>query len=362
MKIRQAPEDFVVEELLDLRLEKAGEFRVYELMKRGVDALQALRHVAKSSSVPFNSIGYCGLKDKHALTRQYLSVPRNYELRTLDEPNLKLLFLGYSGNNLSLGDFKANKFTITVRGIRKGELEGVYHKAENLAVPNYFDSQRFGSVVNGDFIIKHVLRNDYETAVKLFLVGELRTDSRLVREDKLLISKSWPDFRGLRLNTLLFERVINEYVKTFDWKKTYEAIPSELRNLFKTSFISYLWNECIKLIIKKNVKKKFLLKREYLLGELIYLKKGFSKVPETFRIGSDDFSRKVLAREGMTINELEGFSFPERKVIVIPQDFFISKPVIDELNGKNNLFKITVSFTLPPGSYATIVLKKIFSL
>lgn len=366
MKLRQLPEDFRVEELIDLTPDKVVEagFRLYVLEKRGVESLHALRHIAKSSNVPFKSIGYAGLKDKHAFTRQYLTVPLKYLLKELSEPNLRVIFHGFTSKGLVLGGLVGNKFSIVVRGVRKGEFEGVYRKAVSVYVPNYYDSQRFGSVVNGDFIAKHVLKGDYEGAVKLFLVGVLKTDSRIAREDKRLMASSWPDFKGLKLNTLLFSRVIDAYVKTRDWRLTYLSIPSELRNLFANALLSYLWNECVKVLLKKYVKKKFLYRIDYSVGSLLFFKKGFSKVPEFFKLGVDDVSLKVLEREGLTLESLKDFNIQERRVIIAPENFSILKPELDEVNdkGKKNFFKITISFTLPPGSYATIVLKRIFNL
>ncbi len=78
----------------------------------------------------------------------------------------------------------------------------------------------------------------------------------------------------------------------------------------------------------------------------------------------------VLSREGVGIEEFNikketenFFKSYERNVIVKPAGFDMSLPEIDELNdnGKNNRFKVTLSFSLPKGSYATVVTKRVFN-
>jgi tRNA pseudouridine13 synthase len=78
----------------------------------------------------------------------------------------------------------------------------------------------------------------------------------------------------------------------------------------------------------------------------------------------------VLFKEGMTLQNLviesdtgNFFKSRPRKVLLIPEDFIISKPIRDEINSKANSqrFKIQISFSLPKGSYATIVTKRLFN-
>ena len=87
-------------------------------------------------------------------------------------PRNKITFLGYADKALELGDLTGNRFDITIRNIRKGELDGIKQKAKNISligVPNYFDSQRFGSVIGNEFIAKHLIKRNYEKAVKIYL-------------------------------------------------------------------------------------------------------------------------------------------------------------------------------------------------
>lgn len=127
------------------------------------------------------------MKDKHAVTKQYLTIPSRYELGTKPEKNMRLSFLGYIDRGLKLGDLEGNRFEITVRDLRKGEIDGPLQKSAGISgigVPNYFDSQRFGSVINKEFIAKWLMKKDYEKAVRIFLTSTTKFESKASKDEK----------------------------------------------------------------------------------------------------------------------------------------------------------------------------------
>ncbi|EHP85469.1 tRNA pseudouridine synthase D TruD [Methanotorris formicicus Mc-S-70] len=81
MKIRQKPEDFIVEEIIDLdkTINEGGECYLYKLTKRNIENLKALSYIAKKFKIPLKEIGYCGLKDRYAITTQYITIPKKME-------------------------------------------------------------------------------------------------------------------------------------------------------------------------------------------------------------------------------------------------------------------------------------------
>ena len=125
MKLRQIPEDFIVEEILDNDIDgiksntDKGSFNLYILKKTNIENLKALSYVSKEFNIPLKDIGYCGLKDRHAITTQYITIPSNYGTLSIDEENLKLNYIKTIKKPLKIGDLKGNKFKITVRGIDK---------------------------------------------------------------------------------------------------------------------------------------------------------------------------------------------------------------------------------------------------
>ena len=160
-------------------------------------------------------------------------------------------------------------------------------------------------------------------------------------------------------------------------------MPSSLKEIMISAYQSYLWNECIKQLLIRKIDKRKLYSIKYNIGSLIFYKSltedEAKNIPQTFKTISDqieptDFEagiiNKVLAREGIALKDFDikkqtgnFFKTHERNVLLKPSDFRISSPVMDELNdrGRKNTFKITLSFVLPKGSYATVITKRIFN-
>ncbi|MCX6670518.1 MAG: tRNA pseudouridine(13) synthase TruD [Euryarchaeota archaeon] len=176
--------------------------------------------------------------------------------------------------------------------------------------------------------------------------------------------------------------VIKEYLKTKDWRAAYRKIPAHLREMYVNAYQSFLWNECIKEILKSSVEKKKLYSVEYAIGSLLFFtnlsEQEREKIPLTFQTISDQmtisnsehhFIDRVLAKEGLRLDDFRiedetgnFFKTRARQVLLIPEDFTIVKPERDELNSKGNVarYKTQVSFSLPKGSYATVVTKRLF--
>ena len=76
-------------ELIDLKLKNDGKYRIYLLEKRHWNTMDALLAIARQNKMAMASIGYGGRKDRHAITYQYISVPKRYDL-SFDMPNVKL--------------------------------------------------------------------------------------------------------------------------------------------------------------------------------------------------------------------------------------------------------------------------------
>ncbi|MBS3176159.1 tRNA pseudouridine(13) synthase TruD [Candidatus Woesearchaeota archaeon] len=387
MKLRQLPEDFKVEEISNLEIKKEkSNFKIYLLEKKSAETFALLDHLAKTNKIPRREFCIAGLKDKHAITKQYVCVPATYDLRIVEGNNFKLTFLGYTDKKMHLGDLWGNKFQIIIRALRKGELDGVKQKAsdlEQIGVPNYFDSQRFGSVVQGTFIAKALMQRKYEQAVKIYLTECSRHELQSIKQDKRLMVERWDKLTTLPIKSPRFRTIIDEYKKTKSWLAAYQKIPANLRELYVSAYQSYLWNECVKELLKRFVDRKKLYIIPYSIGSLLFYKKitlqELEKIPKTFKTISElgnyneiekEIISRVLQGEGISLQDFaikeetgNFFVAHERSVIVKPSHFFCSDPLVDEINdrGKKNFFKFIVSFALPKGSYATIVTKRLFN-
>lgn len=387
MKLRQKQEDFMVEEipLYKPQKEKAV-YRCYLLEKKGIETFALLAHLAKKNKIPREEFGIAGLKDKHAITKQYITLPIKYNLSELREQNCIITEVGYLEKPIKLGDLQGNRFRITIRDIRKGELDGIEQKAatiETYGVPNYFDSQRFGSVIGQEFIAKYIIQKNYEQAAQIFLTKYTRFENKATKDEKRCMERHWPSLQNCRLQNKQLLRVKEAYLRNKDWLAAYKAIPASLREMYVNAYQSYLWNECVKEVLKKAVDKKYLYAVPYCIGSLLFYKRITTgeqeRIPETFQSISDQLQAeeqekevvtKILAREGLTlsqfaIKEATGnfFKTAKRDMLLHPKEFHYVTPEPDECNSGRNKdrFKITVSFTLQKGSYATMITKRLFN-
>lgn len=351
-----------------------------------MDTFDAIRLISKKLRISLYEIGYAGLKDKHGLTKQYISIPAKYNLISKKIENIKLEFIGYYNKKIKIGDLEGNRFTITARNIQKEDILGIYSRAKTISeigVPNYFDSQRFGSVIHNEFIARYLVQKNYEQAVKIFLTKYLKSERKKIKDEKRKILANWKNLGSINVNNKIFKSVINEYIKTKSWLEAYKKIPSNLREMFVNAYQSYLWNECVKETLKKIVGKERLYNIDYNIGSLIFYKKlidvEIKKIPLTFQTISqsmkffsefeEEIIKDVLSKENIDFKDLDieketenFFKTRKREVILKPQGFTISELEIDEINdkGKKNRYKITLSFILPKGSYATVVTKRLF--
>lgn len=118
LKIKVLPEDFVVREKLKIEIKPSGKYKIYLLTKRHWNTVDALRFISKENKIPLEKIGCAGRKDRHALTFQYISVPREYTIN-FNKENVKAQFIGYSDDFVSPLILEGNFFEITIRKLKK---------------------------------------------------------------------------------------------------------------------------------------------------------------------------------------------------------------------------------------------------
>jgi len=149
-ELRSQPADFIVEEQLGFEPEGEGEHHFLWLQKSGLNTEQVARAVARFAEVPIRQVSYSGMKDRHAVTRQWLSVHlpgnRQYDWTGLNSNSLLILNATRHRKKLRRGTHQANLFTIRVRQL-EGEFAELMARVNQLkqgGAPNYFGEQRFG--------------------------------------------------------------------------------------------------------------------------------------------------------------------------------------------------------------------------
>ena len=149
-RIRSTPEDFFVEELPGFEPSGAGEHLLLTVEKRGMNTAFAAKRIAAWAGVAESAIGYAGMKDRHAVTRQRFSVwiPKKVAPApdALQCDQLRVLEHAWHSRKLPRGALAGNRFVLVLRGV-EGEQEAIDQRLQAIShhgVPNYFGEQRFG--------------------------------------------------------------------------------------------------------------------------------------------------------------------------------------------------------------------------
>lgn len=143
-------EDFVVNEVLGFEPSGEGEHLLLDIVKRDDNTPWIAKQIAKVAGVKPMDVGYCGLKDRRAVTRQWFSVylPKQVapDWQTLNGESSQLLAVHRHHKKLRRGEHQANEFLIRLRDC-DGDLAELEHRLSQIqsqGVPNYFGEQRFG--------------------------------------------------------------------------------------------------------------------------------------------------------------------------------------------------------------------------
>ena len=146
--LRVTPDDFEVEEIPAYLPSGQGEHLFLWIEKVGLDTPEAAFRIASGLGLHLGEVSWAGLKDRVARTRQWLSVPARAEAALGDlpqTPELRLLAHGRHGNKLRVGHLRGNRFRIHIRDAERPEAAGqVMERLVAEGVPNAFGQQRFG--------------------------------------------------------------------------------------------------------------------------------------------------------------------------------------------------------------------------
>ncbi|GLQ73789.1 tRNA pseudouridine(13) synthase TruD [Vibrio penaeicida] len=150
-KLKAQPQHFVVKEDLGFSFTGAGEHLMLLIRKTGENTSFVANELAKACGVKSKDVSWAGLKDRHAVTEQWLSVhlpkgdtPDFYAFLT-QYPSIEILDITRHNKKLRPGDLKGNFFEITLTQVT--DIPSVISRLENVTrhgVPNYFGAQRFG--------------------------------------------------------------------------------------------------------------------------------------------------------------------------------------------------------------------------
>lgn len=174
-RFRSVPEDFVVEELPGFEPSGEGEHLLLEIEKRGMNTAFVAKLLARWADIAEMGVGYAGLKDRHAVTRQRFSVhlPKRIapDLAALASDDLRVLSATWHSRKLPRGALAGNRFDLLLRDVR-GDTDAIASRLQAIragGVPNYFGEQRFG---HG--------HDNIEQALRLFAGARVRREQRSI--------------------------------------------------------------------------------------------------------------------------------------------------------------------------------------
>ncbi len=149
MRLRATPEDFRVDEVPLYRPAGEGEHTFVLVEKRGRTTEEVARELARAAGVRPRDVGYAGRKDRVAVATQWFSVPRlaPEAALSLALPGVRVLEAAAHPHKLRTGQLRGNRFRIVVRDLDAAALAGAERRLEDLVrvgMPNRFGAQRFG--------------------------------------------------------------------------------------------------------------------------------------------------------------------------------------------------------------------------
>jgi tRNA pseudouridine13 synthase len=384
MKLKSQPEDFRVEELTEVVPSDAGDFALYRLTKRGIGTPEAIDALLRRWNIPRRRVSYGGLKDRHAVTAQHLTIHRGPR-RDLQQTNVELKYLGRTSRAFEPGDIASNRFTIVLRSLTPAAADAAAAEAEEVKrdlVPNYFDDQRFGSVgPSGEFIGHAWIRGDYERTLWLALAEEHPFDRSGEKTQKRLLREHWG--RWIELKALLqrsHRRSIVTYLcdRPHDFRGAWARVNVDLRRLYLSAFQSEMWNRILAAALRRTCRPELLfdvrlktMKAPFFRGLDVETRSRLHDLqlplpaarlklePGPIR----ELVDATLAEAGLTLRELRVkyprdsfFSKGWRAAVVSPRELHVAAGDDELEHGKR---KLALQFILPRGAYATIVVKRL---
>jgi tRNA pseudouridine13 synthase len=148
-RIKAVPEDFEVEEVPAYLPSGAGDHLYLWVEKRDMGAEYFLHQVARRLGIDTGAVGTAGLKDRHAITRQWVSVPSPCEsqLSALEGEGIRVLKVSRHSNKLKTGHLHGNRFRILIRDPdpqASTRLTPLVERLRQGGLPNFYGQQRFG--------------------------------------------------------------------------------------------------------------------------------------------------------------------------------------------------------------------------
>lgn len=399
MSIRRQPEDFRVRERLRPGVLEAlapapdagRRWAVMSLEKTSLTTPDAAALLGKALGVPAAKVEHAGLKDKHAVTSQHVSV--ECPSRGVAERAAKgaagrgwsARLLGFASLPLGAGDIERNEFDILVTDLSRQAAEEMRVRAGllsdgvgGLSIVNYFGDQRFGSARHGQgFAATHLLRGDFEAALKLLIATPARKDAGARRALTRLCATHWGDFAKLAAEApkTAERRPLEVLAAEGSFREAFEALPYFLQQMSVDALQSAVWNGAAARLVA-GLGNVGTLRADDDFGAMLF--PPAAAIPGAW-LGAvvptpgpdapasalaDEALGAELASQGlgpMSALKIPGVRRPalgssDRALVVRVEGFTLGEPEPDPVVGGKRV-QVRTAFALPRGAYATVVLR-----
>jgi tRNA pseudouridine13 synthase len=375
MVIRRHPTDFVVTEVLTPEAsasiaELPGPGRVYAvylLEKESLSTPEATRRLAAEIGVGAGEVSWAGLKDKHAVTTQHVTVPVRRDpmatRRRVEAQGLRATLVGWSFSEAEASWVLRNRFVIVVRGVAREDAARMVSTIEerqrasggsSILVLNAFGEQRFGSARHGrGFAARSLVEGRFEDALRLLIATPARKETGTRRTSSRVLAEKWGRWveaiealpRGAE------RRAIEVLARGGNFREAFESLPHLTKQMCVESYQSYLWNRIVERVAGAAS-----------VRELEGLSIDLPGPEATYTERIPAIAREVLDADGLTLEGLRipgvrrpVFGSPARPVVVRAESIVVSEPEPDEANR----WRVTLGFELPRGAYATVLLRSL---
>lgn len=335
---KQSAADFRVDEILGFEPDGEGSHGLFLIEKTGITTGQMLGLLSKLSGVAEKDIGFCGIKDKNAVTTQWISLPLSSYHSQQSPPDwiealpehVKVIRWHPHRKKLRRGIHEGNRFTVTIRDVfgDDPEFQQRLDRMASHGFPNYFAEQRFGHAGNNFTLLE-----------KLGGISNARAISRADR--------NW----GIStLRAEIFNRVLSCRLSK---NTTARAIAGDIARLSGTNSWFLVHEEEL-----KNTQQRIDKKDIWLTGPLL----GQGSSPAGGQVGADEdrIAEEVLSHYGTAnwTNHLHNWRVDQdRRALMAP----VRDLQFDEVAGEGSR-TFHLSFALESGSYATALLRGIIDL
>ncbi len=383
--IKVVLDDFQVEEVPLYNPSDEGTHVYFMIEKRGLGTMEAVRRIGRALGRRDRDFGYAGLKDARGVTRQVLSLEHidPKRIKGVEVPGVRVLWIRRHRNKLRIGHLAGNRFVVRIRECAADASDTVRPVLEVLqrrGVPNYFGPQRFGTRGNNAAIGAAILAGDFGAALRALVGAPWPAEDADVRRARELAdrgdyreaSRVWPPAFNLE------RRVCRELASDSEQpQRGWRLVSPPMRRLYVSALQSDLFNRVMAVRIQSVDRiEEGDLAYKHANGACFLVQDAAVEQPrcDAFEISPTGpiFGARMTAPSGKQGEREErvlveaGVRFDRRRAPDGTDITGARRPLrvplrdLDAGEGRDGSGRyLQLSFTLPPGAYATNVTREV---